>query len=214
VADEHAVDAIRRIVNASPGEITILALGGLTNIAMAILREPAIVPKIKGILFVGGRYAVPGMPPGYNVLVDPEGAHVVFTSGVPLTLCGSDVFSHDSIMKDEDFADVATFNTARSRFFLASNDLRRTFEKAHRGLTGSSNPDPMTVAIAINPSIATRYVSMYMQVELEGTLTRGDLVYGDNIYKGETIPPPNVDMCIAASNEEFKKLVYATLSKA
>jgi inosine-uridine nucleoside N-ribohydrolase len=109
---------------------------------------------------------------------------------------------------------VATFGTARSRFFIESNDLRRTFEKAHRGLTGSSNPDPMTVAIAINPAIATKYVSMYMQVELEGALTRGLLVYGDNIYRGEAIPPPNVDMCVAASNAEFKKLVYATLSRA
>ena len=214
VEREHAVDAIRRIVSQSPGEITLLALGGMTNIAMALLREPAVARKLQGILFVGGRYATPGLPPSYNVLVDPEAAHVVFTSGVPLTLVGADVISRDSILQDEDFAHIAAFNTKLSRFFIQSNDLRRTFEKEHRGLTGSSNPDPMAVATAINPALGRRYVRLYMQVELEGRLTRGLLVYGDNIYTGEAIPPPNVDLCVEADREAFKRMVFATLSAA
>jgi purine nucleosidase len=213
VEPEHAVDAMRRIIHQSPGEITILALGGMTNIAMALLRDPAIAPKLRGILFVGGRYATPGLPPSYNVLVDPEAAHVVFTSGVPLTLVGADVVSRDSILRDEDFAQVAAFGTKLSRFFIQSNDLRRTFEKAHRGTSGSTNPDPIAVATAINPALARRYVRLYMQVELEGKLTRGLLVYGDNIYTGEAIPPPNVDLCVEADPLEFKRMVFATLDK-
>ena len=187
---------MRRIVLQSPGEITIIALGGLTNIAMAMLRDPAFTRALKGILFVGGRYAWPGLPPSYNVLVDPEAAHVVFTSGVPITLVGSDVISRDSILHDDDFDHIATFNTPLSRFFLQSNDLRRTFEKAHRGTTGSTNPDPIAIATAINPSLAPRYQPVFMQVELIGELTRGLLVYGNDIYSGNPTPPPNADICL------------------
>jgi inosine-uridine nucleoside N-ribohydrolase len=213
VEHEHAVDAIIRLVNGAPGEITIAALGGLTNVAMAILREPTTARNVKNIVIVGGRYATPGLPPGYNMLVDPEAAHVVLTSGAALTLVGSDVFRNDSLLLDADFDRIASFNTRRSRFFMESNDLRRTFEKANRGMTGSTNPDPITVATLINPAIGLRYVNLYMHVELQGESTRGLLVYGDNIYTGQPAPPPNVRLCVQASNEEFKQLVFATLAK-
>lgn len=213
VEHEHAVDAMRRIINASPGEITILALGGLTNVAMAILRDPPVAQKLKGILFIGGRYAAPPPVPGYNVLVDPEAADIVFRAGIPTLLVGSDVIGRDSIFHDADFDHVAAFNTPRSRFFIASNNLRREFEKANRGTTGSTNPDPLGMAIAIDPSIATQWVSLYVHVELEGDLTRGMLIYGDNIYTQAPQPPTNVDICIAASNEKFKQLVFATLGR-
>lgn len=213
VEREHAVDAIRRIVNKSPGEITILALGGLTNIAMALLREPDLAHKLRGILFVGGRYASPGLAPGYNVLVDPEAAHVVFSAGVPTILVGADVIHRDSILEDADFDTIAAFGTKRSHFFIESNDLRRTFEKANRGTTGSTNPDSMAVATAINPALASSYLPLYVQVELQGDLTRGLLVYGNNIYTGEPTPPANVDICLQASNEIFKRMIFATLRK-
>ncbi len=213
VESEHAVDAIRRLVNQSPGEITIAALGGLTNVAMAILRDPAVAKNLKGILFVGGRYTVPGIVPSYNVLVDPEAAHVVLTSGVPLTFVGGDVVFNDSILEDADFDHIAAFHTKRSQFFIESNDLRRTFEKANRGTTGSTNPDPMAIATFINPAVAKRYVSLYVHVELAGEATRGVLVFGDNLYTRIPTPPPNVKLCVQASNAEFKQMIFALLSK-
>ncbi len=210
---EHAVDAIIRLVNGAPGEITIAALGGLTNVAMAILRDPAVARNVKGILFVGGRYATPGIAPGYNVLADPEAAHVVLTSGAPLTFVGTDVFRNDSQLTDADFERIAGFNTPRSRFFIESNDLRRTFEKASRGMTGSTNPDPMTIATLINPAIGLHYVPLFMHVELQGESTRGLLVYGDNIYTGEPTPPSNVRFCIAADGAAFQRMVFEMLQR-
>jgi len=88
VEQEHAVDAMRRIVNGSPGEVTILALGGLTNVAMAMLRDDAFVHNLRGVIFVGGKYDGPGFAPRYNVLVDPEAADVVVRAGVPLLMLG------------------------------------------------------------------------------------------------------------------------------
>jgi inosine-uridine nucleoside N-ribohydrolase len=213
VESEHAVDAIRRIVNQSPGEITIAAFGGLTNVAMAILRDPGVAKNLKGILFVGGRYAVPGIVPSYNILVDPEAAHVILTSGIPLTFVSADTVFNDSILEDADFERIAAFNTKRSRFFIASNDLRRTFEKANRGTTGSTNPDPITIATFINPAVAKRYVSLYAHVELQGESTRGVLVFGDNLYTRIPTPPPNIKVCVQGSNAEFKRMIFTLLSK-
>ena len=178
---------------------------------MAMLRDPDFTASLHGIVFVGGRYASPGLPPSYNVLVDPEAAHIVFTSGVPLTLVGADVISRDSVLRDEDFDHIATFNTKLSRFFMQSNDLRRTFEKTHRGTTGSTNPDPLAVAININPALANLYQPIFVQVELEGELTRGLLVYGNDIYSGRATPAPNADICLQASAALFKEMVFSTL---
>ena len=214
VDSEHAVETIRRLVVTSPGEIAVLALGGLTNIATALVRYPEIAGMLKGIVFVGGRYASPGLPPSYNVLVDPEAAHIVFTSGVPMLLVGADVIRTESILEDDDFDRIAALGTARSRFFIASNDLRRTFEKSNRGTTGSTNPDSMAVATVILPRLVSAYMPIHVQVELQGDLTRGLLVYGNNIYTGAPTPAPNVDICVDASHELFKELIFSTLNRA
>jgi len=212
VEAEHAVDAMRRIVNGAPGEVTILALGGLTNVAMAMLRDPEFTRNLKGILFVGGKYAVATMAAGYNVLVDPEAAHVVMTSGVKITMT-ADASGRDSILVDADYDHAATFHTKWSRFFIESNNLRRQYETKYRGAAGSVNADPLALALAIDPSIGQKFMSVYVRVELEGEYTRGQLVYGDDIYSGHPVPPGNVDMCVAADAAKFKELVFGTLKK-
>ncbi|RXH54690.1 nucleoside hydrolase [Granulicella sibirica] len=209
---EHAVDMMIRAVNAAPGEITILALGGLTNIAMAILRDPEFAKKLKGIVFVGGRYATPGMPPSYNVLVDPEAAHIVFSSGALITLNAADISNRDSILVAADYDRAEALHTKWSRFFIESNNLRRTYEMKYRGATGSVNADPMAVSLAIDPSIGRKFMRVFVRVELAGEYTRGMLVYGDDIYTGHPIPQGNVDLCVQADAEKFKALVFRTLA--
>ena len=210
VEPEHAVDAMRRIVNAAPGEVTILALGGLTNVAMAMLRDDSFTRNLRGVLFVGGRYASAGMAASYNVLVDPEAADVVVRSGVKLTMVG-DASRTDSILVDADYERAATFGTKLSRFFIASNALRRVYEMKYRGAAGSINADPMAVAMAADPAMGRRYMSVAMKVELDGRYTRGQLVYGEDIYSGHVVPPGNVDVCVSADAAKFKEMVFATL---
>jgi inosine-uridine nucleoside N-ribohydrolase len=210
VEPEHAVDAMRRIVNASPGEVTVLALGGLTNVAMAMLRDDGFTRNLRGIIFVGGKYASPGMAASYNVLVDPEAADIVVRSGVKLTMVG-DASRRDSVLVDADYETAAQFNTKLGKFFIASNALRRTYEMKYRGAAGSINADPLAVAMAVDPAMGQRYMSVAMKVELEGQYTRGLIVYGDDIYSGHTVPPGNVDVCVAADSAKFKEMVFETL---
>jgi inosine-uridine nucleoside N-ribohydrolase len=209
VASEHAVDAMRRIVNGAPGAVTILALGGLTNVAMAILRDADFVRNVKGVIFVGGQYERPGFAPQYNVLVDPEAAEVVLRSGVTVVMVGD--ARNDSVFVAQDYDDAAAFHTKRSRFFIQSNALRRTYEMTYRGATGSINADPMAVALAADATLGRKYMSVAMKVELEGEHTRGLLVYGEDIYAGHPVPPGNVEICINADHERFRQMVFRTL---
>jgi inosine-uridine nucleoside N-ribohydrolase len=210
VEPEHAVDAMRRIVHGAPGEVTILALGGLTNVAMAILRDEGFARDLRGVIFVGGKYEGPGFAPGYNVLVDPEAADVVVRSGVPLLMVG-DASRRHSVLVAEDYDHAAGFRTRRSDFFIESNALRRTYEMKYRGASGSINADPMAVALAAEGTLGQKYMSVAMRVELEGEYTRGLLVYGEDIYAGNPVPPGNVDICIDADRERFRQMVFRTL---
>jgi inosine-uridine nucleoside N-ribohydrolase len=210
VEPEHACDAMRRIVNSAPGEVTILALGGLTNVALAMLRDEAFVRNLRGVIFVGGKYEGPGFAPSYNALVDPEAAEVVVRSGVPL-LMTADSARRDSVLVAADYDRAAGFRTRRSEFFIKSNALRRTYEMEYRGAAGSINADPMAVALAADGTLGQRYMSVAMKVELDGQYTRGLIVYGEDIYAGHPIPPGNVDVCIGADAERFKQMVFRTL---
>lgn len=202
---EHAVDAIRRIVKTYPHEVVIVALGGLTNVAAALLIEPAIAPLIKGVQWVAG---AGNAVPGFNALVDPEAAHVVLISGVALTF---GLGQNSSLLLKSDFDRIATFNTPKSRFFMDSNELRLTFEMTARNAPGSVNADPLAMAMIIDPSIATEFKAVHAKVELEGELTRGAILYGDNRYNMLPTPPANANLCVQASNEKFKQLLFKTL---
>jgi len=212
---EHAADAIRRIVRAHPGEVAIAALGSLTNVALALLREPEIAPLIKGIVFVGG--TTTSAVPMFNPMVDPEAVDIVLRSGTPITMFGG-MFRGDaqdpSVLVEADYDRIARLSTARSCFFMTSNAQRLAYEVKARGARGSVNADPFAMSLIIDPSIGTAFKSVAMKVELEGTLTRGTMLYGDNRYNGQPTPPPNVDLCVAGSNEGFKRLLLDTLSKA
>jgi len=206
---EHASLAIIRIVRAHPGEVVILALGGLTNIALALSLDPAIATMIKGIQFVAN---VQNAVPSFNVLADPEAAHIVLNSGAPVTLgLGGPA---DSILTPADFDRIRAFDTPRSRFFMASNELRLTFEMSARGAPGSVNGDPMATALVIDPSIGLEYKAIVARVELEGEYTRGVLLYGENRYSMAPTPPANANLCVKASNEKFKALLFDILQQA
>jgi inosine-uridine nucleoside N-ribohydrolase len=204
---EPAADAIRRIVRRYPGEVVIVALGGLTNVAMALLDDPPVAKLVKGIQWVA---AAGNAVPGFNALADPEAAHIVLTSGAPLTF---GLGAGDTILTRADFDHIATFDTPFSRFFIESNELRLTFETTARNAPGSVNGDPMAMALIIDPAIGLDYKAVHAKVELEGELTRGVILYGDNRYSLAPTPPANANLCVKASNARFKELVFRTLAQ-
>lgn len=91
---EHAVDYIIQAIHTAPGEITLCPIGPMTNIALAIVKDPTIVPKIKQLVFMGGAAFCPGNSSPvaeFNIYVDPWAAHVVLSAGIRQVMLGLDV---------------------------------------------------------------------------------------------------------------------------
>lgn len=208
---EHAVDAIIRLVEKYPNELTIVAIGPLTNVALALLKEPSIAKKIKELYFMGGFYKFYGnINPSatYNAWVDPEAARIVFQSGIPLTTVGFDVSVKSSVFTDDDYAKVEKLGTKYSDFFMKINKVRRKYCKEHQKMNGSNHPDAITIAAVIDSTIVTQTVSRYVDVETRGELTLGALAIDELGVWGKK---PNATISVEADEAKFKKMVFDTL---
>ena len=170
----HAVDLIVETVMAhEPGTVTLVPTGALTNIALAVRREPRIVERVKQVVLMGGGVHVGNWSATseFNIVIDPEAAHIVFTAGWPLTMVGLDV-THQALATDEVAARIAAIGTGPARF---TGELLEFFAHSYQDAQGFDHPpvhDPCAVAYVIDPSIM-RTVRAPLDVELTGTLTLG-----------------------------------------
>jgi inosine-uridine nucleoside N-ribohydrolase len=172
---EHAVDEIVRRVMEAPGEITIVAQAPLTNLAAAYVKEPRIAQNVQRLFVMGGTKDGQGnVTPAaeYNFYVDPEAAKIVMAAGFPLTLVDWNLCLRQAVFSDADLQQIEQMNTPLSRFFTTVN--RKALEFCRRtGLTGSTHPDTLTCALAIDESLIVRSSEYFVDVETQGELTRG-----------------------------------------
>lgn len=172
--DRHAVDLIIETVMAhEPGTVTIVPTAGLTNIALAVRKEPRIVDRVQQVVLMGGAVHGGNLTPvaEFNIAIDPEAAHIVFTAGWPLLMVGLDV-THQALATPDVVARIRAVDTAPARFTL---DLLDFFRRAYAENQGFEHPpvhDPCAVAAVISSTVvASRRAPL--AVELTGTLTRG-----------------------------------------
>jgi purine nucleosidase len=170
----HAVDLIIDTIMASePGEITLVPTGGLTNIALAARKEPRIVPRVREVVLMGGGFHVGNWSATaeFNIIIDPEAAHIVFNEAWPLTMVGLDL-THQALATPEVRARIEAIGTAPSRFV---GELLDFFASTYLEAQGFIHPpvhDPCAVAYVIDPSVMTVRKTP-LDVELTGTLTLG-----------------------------------------
>jgi purine nucleosidase len=170
----HAVDLIIDTVMAhEPGTVTLVPTGALTNIAMAVRKEPRLAQRVKQVVLMGGGVHVGNWSAvsEFNIVIDPEAAHIVFNEPWPLTMVGLDV-THQALATDEVAAAIAAVGTAPARFV---GELLEFFAHSYKDAQGFDHPpvhDPCAVAYVIDPTIMTT-VRTPLDVELTGTLTVG-----------------------------------------
>ncbi len=174
----HGVDVLLETLAARPGEVGVIALGPLTNLATALERDAAVVRQAREVVVMGGSMAAPGnVTPAaeYNFYADPEAAQAVLAAGLNLTVVGLDV-TRFALLERERFER----RTARSTHPAAKFAARVTqhyfdFNQSRRGISGCHLHDPLAVAVAADPTLVeTR--GYLAEVETEGRLTRGMLV--------------------------------------
>ncbi len=216
-------DVIVELVHKYPHEITLIPVGPLTNIALAVSRDPSIVPLVKNIVIMGGSITggnVNGAAEA-NIYGDPEAAAIVFNAGWMVTMIGSDVGERTLITRKH-ITDLRSMHGVESDFIgkLADYYLSRS-EKS--GYAGAAMYDPLAVATAIDPSLVT-LKEMHVDVETKGEFTRGETVanrmgsdennilHGDHYeIDGVTELKPNARVCTASDAERFLQLFVSRI---
>ncbi|BAU95711.1 nucleoside hydrolase [Corynebacterium suranareeae] len=174
VEGTHAVDfIIDTIMNNEPGTIALVPTGPLTNIALAVRKEPAIAERVKEVVLMGGGYHIGNWTAvaEFNIKIDPEAAHIVFNEKWPLTMVGLDL-THQALATPEIEAKLNELGTDVADFVVALFDA---FRKNYQDAQGFENPpvhDPCAVAYLVDPTVFTTRKAP-LDVELYGALTTG-----------------------------------------
>jgi purine nucleosidase len=211
-APEHATDVLLAAADRYPGEITLVTLGPLTNIAMALLRDVSFASKIQHCVVMGGTGRGHGnVTPvaEYNIWVDPDAARIVFESGMPLTMVGWDISYTHAIIDQAEAERLRAIGTPLASFVLDIQAALTTFATSVSGLAGFDLPDPITMAVALDSAVATRTKRLFVAVETGGDWCRGQTVVD---HLGVTRRPPNIDVVLEASRERFLDLLHRSVA--
>ena len=203
--DKHAVNFIIDTLMNSDEKITLVPTGPLTNIGMAIRFEPRIIEKINRIVLMGGSYQLGNMTPAaeFNILADPDAAHIVFSSGVKVVMMGLDLTRQASATK-EVVEKIKSLNNKASKLFV---DLMEFFAASQKNVFGWSAPpvhDPTTIAYIIDPE-CIEVKPMFCEIELWSEKSYGRTICD---YFGILKKEPNVDVAIKLDFDRFWNLVY------
>lgn len=202
----HAVDLIRRIVRARPGEVTLVPIGPLTNIAAAVIMDEGIVPLVREVVLMGGvagRGPGMGLPPAeHNIVCDPEAAAVVFGAGWPITMVGLDVTTRVNLRRDH-LPRLAAGDGPLGGILADQADRYISI----RGRDFTHLHDPLAVATVIDPDLVTA-APMHVAVELHGEYTTGATV----VRPPAPERPANARVCLAVDAERAIDLFLQRLS--
>jgi inosine-uridine nucleoside N-ribohydrolase len=197
----NAANLIIDIVNANPGEITILCIGPVTNLALALLKEPSLRKKIKNVVSMAGTIHYPGnaTPSSeYNVFCDPEAFDILLRSGIDLTIVPLDVTykclftkAHIERLKGAR-EDIRTFIDRATAFYM-------DFHLEYQGIEGCAINDPLAAAILLKPELVTMR-DYYVDIELHGDFTTAKLSADHFVALGN---PPNAQVAMEVDVEGF-----------
>ena len=206
--NKHAVNFIIDTLMNSDEKITLVPTGPLTNIGMAIRFEPKIIEKINRIVLMGGSYQLGNMTPAaeFNILADPDAAHIVFSSGVKLVMMGLDLTRQASATK-EVVEKIKSLNNKASKLFV---DLMEFFAASQKNVFGWTAPpvhDPTTIAYIIDPE-CIEVKPMFCEIELWSERSYGRTLCD---YFGILKKKPNVDVAVKLDFDRFWNLVYENL---
>lgn len=207
--EKHAVNFIIDTLMNSDGDITLVPVGPLTNIAMALRFEPRIARKIRQIVLMGGAVGLGNVTPAaeFNIYADPEAAHVVFTSGVPIVMMPLDL-TNTALADMQIIERMEAIGNKAGKLF--GDIMRFTFKsQAANGLSAGPVHDVTAVTYLVIPEI---YNCQDMYVEID--LSKGP-GYGRTIcdMNGRYHKDPNVRVGLSLDLEKFWDLVEETLRR-
>jgi len=200
----HAVEIIKETINRYPGEISIVALGPLTNIAWALLFDPSLASKVKECIIMGGNsQGVGNTNPvaEFNIWVDPEAAKIVFASQMPIIMVDWYISKTFATISPSEAITLRNVGTKLATFCV-------DIQTHHASEKGFVIADPIAMAIALDRSVATETKRLFVEIETVSTISRGQTVVDHlNFMKKQ----PNAEVVLSASHEHFLQLLLKSV---
>lgn len=207
---QPALEAIISTIECHPG-LVLVTLGPLTNVALALQLNPEIAAKVGRCVIMGGAPCCEGnVTPAaeYNIWCDPEAAQIVLRSGLPIELVGWHLCRGEAALNPDDIKHVLSFRTPQARFAIECNSRAQEAYFEQTGEHGISLPDPVAMAIALDPTIVAQQSEHYVEVETSSELTRGMTVVDRlNVAANER----NLDVWRTVLKHGKKAKVYWTI---
>jgi len=193
-----------------PKTITLVPTGGLTNIALAVRKEPRIVERVKEVVLMGGGYHVGNWSAvaEFNIKIDPEAAHIVFNEKWPLTMVGLDL-THQALATPEVAARIAAIGTRPAKFVTELLDFFSLSYKDRQGFDSPPVHDPCAVAYVIDPNVMT-VRKVPVDIELTGTLTLGMTVAD---FRAPPPPDCHTQVAVTLDHQRFWDLIVDALER-
>jgi purine nucleosidase len=210
ILHEHAADFLIRTVQENPNTIHLLCIGPLTNLALALIKAPEIAHQVKHITIMGGvlrgKDHLATSYVEHNIRCDPEAAHIVFTSGAPITLIPLDVTEQVRLTKKDLQAMQARGDAFRNALadelevwfgHISHHDPTRDFTYMH---------DPLAAASIIQPDLV-KTVPVHLDVELHGRYAAGATL----MHSPGVTFPANVEVALAVNASAFEKMLLSRI---
>ncbi len=198
---QDGCDFLIEQIMSNPGEITLVAIGPLTNVALAIRKEPRIVKAVKELFIMGGAVRHEGNTTPlaeFNTYVDPHAAHIVFHSGMPITLTPLDV-TYQCILLADDVARIKQASSDIPAFIEDATRFYMEFHDEYQGIQGCVINDPLTLALTFAPDLCD-YEEHYVDVDISGGVSMGK-TFAD-FYK-MTGKPANMKVALGVRPRDF-----------
>lgn len=208
---DDAVEALLEVTHAHAGELTLVTLGPLTNLARALQRDPTLPERLPRTVIMGAvADHIGNVSPvaEYNMWADPHAVDIVLRSGLDLEFVGWDISRKHAVVDSDLAAELRRIGTPIAEFCVDIQRVVAQFCETETKLAGFDLPDPVTMAYAIDPAVATETRRLSLRVETESALTRGMVVMD---VLGLTDDVPNATVVTAADDQRFVEMLRAAL---
>jgi purine nucleosidase len=223
VDPRFAPDLIIQLVHAAPHEITLVPVGPLTNIALAVEKDPSIVPLVKEVILMGGSISGGNVNAAAeaNIYNDPEAAQIVFQAGWPVTMVGLDV-AEKTLLAQKHLDQLGQAHGPINDFIYSVAKFLINLA-AQLGFPGTPMFDPLAVGVAVDASLV-KAPAMHVDVETRGEFTRGEtlanrrgtiernVLHGDRyMVEGVDRVAPNTKVCTEVEADRFLEMFVSRI---
>lgn len=207
----HAVDFIIEKTLANPQDLTIVAVGPLTNLAVAMRKEPKIIEALEEVIIMGGAIRHQGnVTPlaEYNTYADPHAAHIVFHSGAPITLVPLDV-TYQCLLTAKDVERLQKYPSPIVEFIAQATRFYMEFHDSYQSMEGCVINDPLALSLAFDPSLCDTQ-ELYVDVDISGGVSMGN-TFAD-FYEMES-KAPNMKVALDVEARRFIEVFISRIEQ-